>query len=79
MPGVETRPQQVRIWVGSEPVRELRLDTPAWQVLELPAPGARGAPALVAIEVTPTFVPAERGATGDTRRLGVMVGPATWR
>lgn len=79
MPGVETRPQQLKIWVGSEPVRELRLDSPAWQVLELPAPGPRGAPVLVAIEVAPTFVPAERGATGDTRRLGIMVGPATWR
>jgi O-antigen ligase len=79
MPGVETRPQRVRIWVGSEPVREHRLDTAAWQVLELPAPGLAGAPVLVSIEVDPTFVPAALTATRDTRRLGVMVGPVTWR
>jgi O-antigen ligase len=79
LPGVEARPQAVRVWVdGGAPV-VVRLAGPEWQTLAVAVERPRGAHVLVELEPAYTVVPAHVAGSRDQRRLGVMVGELAWR
>ncbi len=80
-PDLFETPQRVTIRLGDEAVRELVVDTTVPQFYEIPLEADRFGTAdtsTVAIDVDPTFVPAEipRGSPEDQRSLGVRVSYA---
>lgn len=79
IPGIEARPQIVRVTVDHQPTAVVRLATPAWQVVDVPVQAPPGTHVLVELEVAYTFVPSALAPSRDARTLGVMVGELTWR
>jgi O-antigen ligase len=79
IPGLAARPQVVTVWVDGLPVGTVRLAAPDWEPLAVPVARPPGTHVLLELETAYTFVPARLGASSDTRRLGVMVGPLAWR
>jgi O-antigen ligase len=79
LPGVEARPQVVRVWVDGGAPAVVRLAGPEWQALAVPVHRPRGAHVLVELEPAYTVVPARVAGSRDERRLGVMVGEVAWR
>jgi O-antigen ligase len=79
IPGVDARPQVVRIWVDRRPPLVVRLASADWQIVPLPVAASPGRHVLVELDVSYTVVPSRVGASRDDRRLGVMVGELVWR
>jgi hypothetical protein len=79
IPGVERRPQVVRLWVDRRPQPPVRLDRPGWETVAVPVAARPGGHVLVELEVAYTVVPSRLGPSRDDRELGVMMGEVGWR
>jgi O-antigen ligase len=80
LPGIETRPQTVRVWIARQLVATVRLRDVGWQTLRVPVtPPAGSRRVLVELETAYSVVPRRAGVSGDSRRLGVLVREVAWR
>lgn len=79
IPGVETRPQVVQVWVDRRLAAEVRLANPEWHAVDLPVEAPAGGRVLVELDVAYTFVPSRLTGSRDERRLGVMMAEVAWR
>jgi hypothetical protein len=79
LPGIEGRPQSVRVWVDRAPVATVRLASPGWQEILVPVGTPPSGHVLVELEARETVVPSRITASRDRRALGVMVGEIRWR
>jgi len=74
-------PQRVTVLVDGAQFRQIVLghSPSTWEIVEIPVDKAAGAPLLVQVRVAYSIVPAARGVNSDTRRLGVLMKPPSWR
>jgi O-antigen ligase len=79
LPGIETRPQVVRVWVDRRPPLVIVLPGADWHTVRVPVTQPRGQHVLVELEAGYTVVPSRLGPSRDDRRLGVMVAWPAWR
>jgi O-Antigen ligase len=75
---VAARPQTVTVLLDARPVQQLRLDTPAWRLVEVPVEKPAGQTVRLGVRTGYTFAPAALGVNEDDRRLGVLLGPISW-
>lgn len=72
LPGLDTRPQMVTVWVENQQ-RQLELRDATWRTLEFNLPVGKDRPVIVWFETAYTFNPARAGVSRDERDLGVYV------
>jgi hypothetical protein len=70
--------QTVDVLVNGVPVRRVALEASGWTVVDIPFTEPAGATVRVELRAHHTVVPSALGWSGDTRRLGVLLGPASW-
>jgi len=77
---IHRHPQRATVIVDGRPFRQIVFDSPwTWEVVDIPIDKPRGAPVLVQVRVARTVVPAALGINTDTRPLGVLMKPPSWR
>jgi O-antigen ligase len=75
---VAGHPQTVTFLLDGRSVQQLRLDTPAWRLVEARVEKPVGQTVRLGVRTGYTFVPAALGVNEDDRRLGVLLGPIKW-